>query len=127
MCEAFADDVDFFSIGTNDLTQYLLAAERGNPKVAYLADGLHPAVLKMIARVVDAAHAKGKWVGVCGELAADPQAIPILVGLGVDELSMNAPAIPRAKQIIRGLDYGKAREQAQEALGSESAAAVRGR
>lgn len=81
--------VDFFSIGTNDLTQYTLAAERGNPRLAYLGDALHPAVLRLIEQVVQAAHAVGKWVGVCGELAGEAEAVPILVGLGVDELSVN--------------------------------------
>jgi phosphocarrier protein FPr len=125
LADLFAEEVDFFSIGTNDLTQYLLAAERGNPKVVQLSDGLHPASLRMIQRVVEAAHNRGKWAGVCGELAGDPQAIPILVGLGVDELSMNAPAIPRAKQIIRQLDFAIIRKQAQAALKLDSAVAVR--
>jgi phosphoenolpyruvate-protein kinase (PTS system EI component) len=121
----FAAEVDFFSIGTNDLTQYTLAAERGNTRVAALADALQPAVLDLISQVVEAAHARGKWVGVCGELASDPLAIPLLVGLGVDELSMNPPAIPQAKQIIRALDYASASTQAQSALGLETPEAVR--
>lgn len=99
----FAPLVDFFSIGTNDLTQYIFAAERGNPKVAALADSFHPAVLQLIANVVTAAHAAKKWVGVCGEMGGDPQAIPLLVGLGVDELSMSPPLIPNAKQVVREL------------------------
>ena len=101
----FAAEVDFFSIGTNDLTQYTLAAERGNPQLAALADALQPAVVELIARVVAAAHSRGRPVGVCGELAGDLQAIPLLVGLGVDELSMAPPAIAQAKQLIRTLDY----------------------
>jgi phosphotransferase system enzyme I (PtsI) len=105
----FAEEVDFFSVGTNDLAQYTFAAERGNPHVAKLADAFQPAVLQLIQMVVEAAHAHGKWVSVCGELASDPLAVPLLVGLGVDELSMNAPAIPRAKQTIRSLDYASAR------------------
>lgn len=113
---AFAREVDFFSIGTNDLTQYTLAAERGNPYVAILADSNDPAVLQLISNVVTAAHAHNKWVGVCGEMAGDPDAIPRLVGLGVDELSMSAPLIPQAKLIVRGLDFGQAQEQAQAAL-----------
>jgi phosphocarrier protein FPr len=121
----FAAEVDFFSIGTNDLTQYTLAAERGNTRVAALADALQPAVLDLISQVVEAAHARGKWVGVCGELASDPLAVPLLVGLGVDELSMNPPAIPQAKQIIRALDYASASAQAQSALGLETPEAVR--
>jgi phosphocarrier protein FPr len=81
----FAQKVDFFSIGTNDLTQYTLAAERGNPALANLADALHPAVLRLIHQTAESAHAAGKWVGVCGELAGDPMAVPVLIGLGVDE------------------------------------------
>jgi phosphoenolpyruvate-protein kinase (PTS system EI component) len=99
--------VDFFSVGTNDLAQYTFAAERGNPHVARLADAFQPAVLQLIQMVVGAAH--GKWVSACGELASDPLAVPLLVGLGVDELGMDAPAIPRAKQTIRSLDYVSAR------------------
>ncbi len=125
MAAQFAPEVDFFSIGTNDLTQYTLAAERGNPRLAYLNDALHPAVLTLIDRVVEAAHAHGKWVGICGELGGDPLAVPILVGLGVDELSMGAPAIPRAKQIIRGVDYASMRTKVRKLLTLESAEAVR--
>ena len=91
---------------------YTCAAERGNPHVAKLTDAFQPAVLQLIQMVVEAAHAYGKWVSVCGELAGDPLAVPLLVGLGVDGLSMNAPAIPRAKQIIRSLDYAAARRLA---------------
>ena len=116
LAEEFAQEVDFFSIGTNDLTQYVFAAERGNPQVAKLADARHPAILRLIQQVVEAAHTKGKWVGICGELAGDQQAIPILVGLGIDELSMSAPTIPGAKQIIRKLLYADLHQQAQAAL-----------
>jgi phosphoenolpyruvate-protein phosphotransferase len=112
----FARVVDFFSIGTNDLTQYTMAAERGNLHVAALVDALQPAVLRLIAQVVQAAHAERKWVGVCGELGGDPQAIPLLIGLGVDELSMPPPLIPRAKQIVRELNFADAQTQAQRAL-----------
>jgi phosphoenolpyruvate-protein kinase (PTS system EI component) len=123
--ERLLPEVDFVSIGTNDLTQYTLAAERGNPRVASLCDACHPAVLRLIATVVDATHRAGKWVGVCGEVAADPQAIPILVGLGVDELSMVPGAIPAAKQQIRQLRYADAQKMAHRALELESAADVR--
>ena len=99
-------EVDFFSIGTNDLTQYTLAAERGNPALSHLADGLHPAVLKLIGQVVEASHQAGKWTGICGELGGDPEATAMLVGLGVDELSLNPAGIPRVKSIIRGSDNG---------------------
>lgn len=112
----FAPEVDFFSIGTNDLIQYTMAAERGNPRLTSLADGFQPAVLKLIRQVVEAAHAHGKWVGICGELASDPLAVPLLIGLGVDELSMNAPAIPRAKHIICTLDDVRIEATALSAL-----------
>lgn len=117
----FANLVDFFSIGTNDLTQYTLAAERGNPALAYLSDGLNPAVLQLIEKVCHSAHQVGKWVGVCGELAGKPEAIPVLIGLGVDELSMSAPSIPRAKTIIRGLEMETARVIASQALEAATA------
>ena len=121
----FAQEVDFFSGGTNDLTQYTLAAERGNRRVAQLADAMQPAVLQLIGQTVTAAHAQGKWVGVCGELAGDAEAVAMLVGLGVDELSMNAPAIARAKEVVRQLDYATMRIQAEAALGLETAEDVR--
>ena len=120
-----AREVDFFSIGTNDLTQYTLAAERGNPLLADLADAFHPAVLRLIDEVVQAAHAEGKWVGVCGELGGDPLAAPVLIGLGVDELSLNASGIPRTKSIVRIVDLPKARKLAVEVLKTESVAEAR--
>jgi phosphoenolpyruvate-protein kinase (PTS system EI component) len=123
--DQFAPEVDFFSIGTNDLTQYTMAAERGNARVAALADPFQPAVLELLLKVVAAGHAHGKWVGVCGELAGDPLAIPLLVGLGIDELSMSTPMIPRAKQLIRDLDYPSLRASALLALGSETPEQVR--
>jgi phosphocarrier protein FPr len=116
MAAQFARVVDFFSIGTNDLTQYTLAAERGNPNVAALVEATHPSVLQLIALVVQAAHAHKKWVGVCGEMGGDPNAIPLLVGLGVDELSMSPPLIPQAKQTVRELKYTDAQAQAQRAM-----------
>jgi phosphoenolpyruvate-protein kinase (PTS system EI component) len=122
---ALAREVDFFSIGTNDLTQYTLAAERGNPMLAGLADALHPAVLRLIAEVVDAAHKEGKWVGVCGELAGDPQATAVLVGLGVDELSMNPGGIPKIKAILRQILTDEARVLAEKALKTEGSSGTR--
>ncbi len=113
---AFAREVDFFSIGTNDLTQYTLAVERGNPQVAALADAMPPVVLRLISDVVRAAHAQNKWVGICGEMAGDPAVIPLLVGLDVDELSMSAPLIPAAKQIVREISLADAKELVQEVL-----------
>jgi phosphocarrier protein FPr len=123
--DQFAPEVDFFSIGTNDLTQYTMAAERGNARVAALADPFQPAVLELLLKVVAAGHAHGKWVGVCGELAGDPLAIPLLVGLGIDEISMSTPMIPRAKQLIRDLDYPSLRASALLALRSETPEQVR--
>jgi phosphoenolpyruvate-protein phosphotransferase len=120
-----ATEVDFFSIGTNDLTQYTLAAERGNPALYHLADGLHPAVLRLIGEVVEASHQAGKWTGVCGELGGDPEAIPVLVGLGVDELSLNPAGIPRIKSIIRDLTMEGARDLAGQALRCQTSADVR--
>lgn len=116
MSRAFAPEIDFFSIGTNDLTQYTLAAERGNPMLSRLADGLHPAVLRLIKEVAEAAHEAGKWAGVCGELASDPQATAVLVGLGIDELSMNPGSIPLIKSILRKLDSGQAADLAGRVL-----------
>jgi len=120
-----AHEVDFFSIGTNDLTQYTLAAERGSPSLAHLADGLHPAVLHLIKTVADASHSAGKWTGVCGELGGDPQAVPILIGLGVDEVSLNPAGIPRVKSIIRSLTLESARSLAARALTCATSAEVR--
>lgn len=101
--EELADYVDFFSIGTNDLTQYTFAADRTNENLSYLYQPLHSAVLNLIKMTVDASHKKGKWTGVCGELAGDPEAISIIVELGIDELSMNPQKIPFAKKIILDL------------------------
>ena len=108
--------VDFFSIGTNDLTQYTMAADRTNPTVGYLSSAFSPAVLRLIADLIVVAHKNGKWVGMCGELAGEPLAVPILLGLGLDEFSMNAPAIPGIKEIIRSLSYKECTHIAQEAL-----------
>src|SRR5438552_18913330 len=102
--DVLASEVDFFSLGTNDLTQYLFAADRTNPELAPLADSLHPALLRMIDQVVKAAHRRQRWVGVCGEMASDLWAVPLLVGLGIDELSVHPPALARIKTAIRQLD-----------------------
>lgn len=126
MADAFAREVDFFSVGTNDLTQYTLAMDRMHPSLAGKSDGLHPAVLRLIVRTVEAAHAEGKWVGICGELGADSQAVPILIGLGVDELSVSVPAIPSVKAQIRSLNLADAKALAERALACGTAAEVRG-
>jgi len=125
LSEFLAPQVDFFSIGTNDLTQYTLAAERGNPALAHLSDALHPAVLTLIKKVADAAHKYGKWVGVCGELAGDPVAAPVLVGLGVDELSLNPAGIPRIKAIVRDLNFSEAQVFAEKILKTSNASEAR--
>jgi phosphocarrier protein FPr len=125
MAPQFAAEVDFFSVGTNDLTQYTLAMDRGHPKLAPQVDGLNPAVLGLIAQAVKAAHEAGRWVGVCGGMASDPQAVPILVGLGVDELSVSVPAVPAVKAQIRSLSLARCQELAARALTQDSAATVR--
>ena len=121
----FAPEIDFFSIGTNDLSQYTLAAERGNEHVANLADAFHPAVLRLIRMTVEAAAPFGRTVGVCGEMAADPSAVPILIGLGIRELSAAPPAVPRVKRAVRETDLARARDLAEEALRLDSGPAVR--
>ncbi|HEX6289595.1 MAG TPA: phosphoenolpyruvate--protein phosphotransferase [Herpetosiphonaceae bacterium] len=125
MAQQFAKEVDFFSIGTNDLTQYTLAMDRGHPKLAPQVDGLNPAILFLIDTIVQAAHHYGKWVGVCGGIASDPQAVPLLIGLGVDELSVSVPAIPSIKAQIRQLSLPLCQHLAQEALRQDTAAGVR--
>lgn len=114
--DQLAQEVDFFSIGTNDLTQYTMAVDRTNPKVTYLVSALQPSVLRLIKQVIDHGHEAGIWVGMCGEMAGEPLAIPILLGFGLDEFSMNPPAIPQAKEIIRRWDTKHARLLAEQAI-----------
>jgi phosphoenolpyruvate-protein phosphotransferase len=123
--DLFAPEVDFFSIGTNDLTQYTMAAERTNPKVAYLGDPCHPAILRLIQQVIDAGHKAGIWVGVCGEMAGDPDAIPILLGFKLDEFSMSPYAIPHAKELLRTWTLSDAKALAGACLNLDSSEAVR--
>ncbi|GAA3953189.1 phosphoenolpyruvate--protein phosphotransferase [Allohahella marinimesophila] len=125
MAEAFAPELDFFSVGTNDLTQYTLAIDRGHPVLSRQADAISPAVLKLIDLTVQAADRHGIWVGVCGELASDPLGATILTGLGVRELSMSARAIPRIKARLRTISLPDARSLAARALVAESSEAVR--
>ncbi|MCU0491922.1 MAG: phosphoenolpyruvate--protein phosphotransferase [Chloroflexaceae bacterium] len=122
---AAAPLVDFFSIGTNDLTQYTMAVDRTNAAVSHLSDALNPAVLRLIEMTCNAASAAGKWVGVCGELAGDPLAAPLLVGLGVKELSASPANIPAVKAAVRATSQAQATELARRALACESAAQVR--
>ncbi|MGN8342174.1 phosphoenolpyruvate--protein phosphotransferase [Pseudomonas sp. SMV71] len=125
MADLFAPEVDFFSIGTNDLAQYTLAMDRDHPRLASQADSLHPSVLRLIARTAEAARVHGKWVGVCGALASEPLAVPVLLGLGVDELSVSVPLIPAIKACVREWNLSECRTLAQQALSQESAEQVR--
>ena len=124
MADQLAKEADFFSIGTNDLTQYTMAADRGNANVSELANALQPAVLRLIRQTVEAAHHADIWVGVCGELAGNALVTAVLVGLGVDELSMSAPAIPAVKEQIRSFSIRQAQKTAKAALLLESPEAV---
>jgi len=125
MADVFAPEVDFFSVGTNDLTQYTLAMDRGHPKLASLADALHPSVLRLIKTTVDAATKEGKWVGVCGGIAGDVLAVPLLIGLGVKELSASVPSLPDVKACVRTLNSKKCEELAQQSLQFSTASEVR--
>lgn len=125
LAPALARRVDFLSIGSNDLTQYVLAADRGNARVARIADGLHPAVLHAVKHTIDSAHHAGRPVNFCGELAADPLAVLLALGLGADGLSMAASAVPRAKWVIRSFTARRARNIAERALAMESAGEIR--
>ena len=125
MAEELAKEVDFFSIGTNDLTQYTLAVDRGNSKVSQWYDHLHPAVLKLIAMTSKAAKTQKIELGICGEMAGDPFALPVLLGLGFDELSMSPPAIPKIKRLVRKFQAERAKQVAQMALSMKDADEVR--
>lgn len=125
LSRTLAREVDFFSVGTNDLTQYTMAAERGNPLLSDLADAFHPAVLRLIGEVSEAAHAEGKWTGICGELGGDPLAVPTLIGLGIDELSLNPGGIPKAKSIVRSVNAAETQKLVEAVLKCESAAEAR--
>ncbi|MFM0521076.1 phosphoenolpyruvate--protein phosphotransferase [Caballeronia jiangsuensis] len=125
LADQLAKYADFLSIGTNDLTQYTLAMDRCQPDLAAQSDGLHPAVLRLIKAAVQGAEKHGKWVGVCGALGGDPVAAPLLVGLGVTELSVDPGSVPGIKARVRNLDYQLCRQRAEDCLALESAQAVR--
>lgn len=125
LADVLAPQVDFFSIGTNDLAQYTLAVDRTNETVAHLADPLHPAVIRLIHLVIQAAHQHNKWVGLCGEMAGSPQAVPLLLGLGLDEFSMAAASVPSVKALLRTLSKMQAQEIAQRCLELPSLQRVR--
>jgi phosphoenolpyruvate-protein phosphotransferase len=125
MAEQLAAEVDFFSIGANDLTQYTLAMDRGHHKLAALADGLHPSILRLIKMTCDGAKKHGKWVGVCGGIASDLPAVPILIGLGVTELSVSVPVLPMVKAQVRKISHKDCSELAQKALNLETGKEVR--
>ena len=122
--DRLCDEVDFFSIGSNDLTQYLLAADRDNPKVAALYGWSHPALLRVLKLIVDGAHARGKWVGLCGELGDVPAALPALVGLGLDEISVAGPRVPVVKRAIAALSYDRCRAALDAACDAATRAEV---
>jgi phosphotransferase system enzyme I (PtsI) len=119
-----APQVDFVSLGTNDLVQYTLAVDRVNERVAYLYEPTHPAIIRLIKSTIDVGHEHGIWVGICGEMAANPLMAPLLMGLGIDEFSMSPSAVPLVKASIRSVRFHEAEELAQLVLTSESAPKV---
>ena len=125
LADRFAEQADFFSLGTNDLTQYTLAMDRTNPRLAPQVDALHPAVLRLIERTVAGARKHKRWVGVCGALAGDPAAVPVLIGLGIDELSVDVPIVPSVKARVRNLSLKDCQVTAQKALDAADAGEVR--
>lgn len=125
MADALIKEVDFFSIGTNDLTQYTLAVDRTNEKISDLYDPLHPSVLRLVRNVIEESHKAGKWTGMCGELAGDPMAAVVLLGLGLDEFSMSASSIPKIKQIIRNTTYEEAKRIADHVINMSTGQEVR--
>ena len=118
--DALAEEVDFFSLGTNDLIQYTIAVDRVNERVAYLYEPTHPAVLRLLKTAIEAGHARKIWVGVCGQMAADPVMVPLLLGLGVDEMSVAPQAVPLIKDAVRSVTFDECRDLARTALESRS-------
>lgn len=124
LADQFAKEVDFFSIGTNDLIQYTMAADRMNQRVSYLYQPYNPSILRLVKMVIDAAHAEGKWAGMCGEMAGDETAIPILLGLGLDEFSMSATSILKARALIKDLNKSDMEKLAQDVLNMQTTSQV---
>ena len=122
--DVLAREVDFFSIGTNDLIQYALAVDRVNEKLAHLYEPTHPAVLRLLKMIADAAHANNIWVGVCGEMAGDVALVPLLLGLGMDELSAGATLVPRVKRAVQSLTIPECRELVAETLKLNTASEI---
>lgn len=120
LARELAKEVDFFSLGTNDLTQYIMAADRGNELVSELYNHLQPSVIRAIHSVISAAHEAGIHVGMCGEMAGDPRSIPLLVGMGIHELSMAPSSIPRAKRVIRSITKESAEKLVDRVLSAET-------
>ncbi|MBD3275549.1 MAG: phosphoenolpyruvate--protein phosphotransferase [Candidatus Marinimicrobia bacterium] len=116
IADTLAQELDFFSIGTNDLIQYTLAVDRGNDRVSFLYKTLHPSVLKLIKMAIDAGHRNDIWVGMCGEMAGDPLVIPLLIGMGIDELSVSPVVLPKIKEIVRGLEKDQCQHLAETVL-----------
>jgi len=123
--KSFARKLDFLSVGTNDLVQYLLAVDRNNPRVARLYDPLHPAVLKALKQVVEGAHSEGKQVSICGEMASDPVAVILLIAMGFDALSMSSRVLPRIKWVIRSISMKQAKDVLEKVLPHENPAKTR--
>ena len=116
LADVFAKEVDFFSIGTNDLIQYTMAADRMSERVSYLYQPYNPSILRLVKQVIEASHKEGKWTGMCGEMAGDEIAIPLLLGLGLDEFSMSATSVLKARRQIKGLSQNEMEELAQRAI-----------
>jgi len=116
LAHKFAKEVDFFSVGTNDLVQYTFAADRMSSGVSYLYQPFNPSILNLLKHVIDSAHAEGKWAGMCGEMAGDQTAVPLLVGMGLDEFSMSATSVLRTRSLMKKLDTAKMEEYANRAL-----------
>ncbi|MEK3978959.1 phosphoenolpyruvate--protein phosphotransferase [Psychrobacillus sp. FSL K6-2836] len=125
LADQFAKEVDFFSVGTNDLIQYTMAADRMNESVAYLYQPYHPAILRLVKMVIEAAHSQGKWAGMCGEMAGDSIAIPLLIGLGLDEFSMSAPSMLKARSQINQLTQVEMKQLAEKALSMQTSEQVK--